>query len=341
MIDYNQASQCRRCVRLRHFPRFRNFFTKSKPMTRKAIFKPVRKKTPAGFTWKLVATLMALLVVSAGGLVSVVIHYHFNWSVLADVTFYENLADPSIRIIPVPEGMRKEQVADLVGDNLGWTDTEKHDFEYTTLALANPATTTNVFTENNSRLVSQEDIASGGTSMEGYYFPKTYMLHVSDSPATVQQIMLGTFQQETSGIKKGKTTQIINQQTALTIASIIQREAAGNGDMNLISGIIWNRLFAGMKLQIDATVQYAKGNITDGWWPPVNPSDIKDIDSPYNTYMYANLPPTPIASPGLAAIEAAYNPQPTKCLFYLHDKNRHIHCSVTYAQHLANIAKYY
>ncbi len=301
----------------------------------------MRRKTPDGFTWKLVATLMALLVVGASSLAGIVIHYHFDWSVLADATFYENLADPNMRIIPVQEGMRKEQVADLVGDKLGWTDTEKHDFEYTTLALANTATTTNIFTADNSKLVSPSDITNGGADMEGYYFPKTYMLSVADSPTAVQQIMLNTFQQQTAGIKKAKTTKIINEQTALTIASIIQREAAGKQDMNLISGIIWNRLFAGMKLQMDATVQYAKGNITDGWWPPVNPTDIKTINSPYNTYLYVNLPPTPIASPGLAAIEAAYNPQPTKCLFYLHDKNRQIHCAVTYAQHLKNIARYY
>jgi UPF0755 protein len=245
-----------------------------------------------------------------------------------------------MRIVPVPQGMRKEQIADLVGDKLGWNDTEKHDFEYTTLALIDTATTTNIFTANNTKLVSPTDIAQGGISMEGYYFPKTYMLSVADSPTAVQQIMLSTFMQETAGIKKAKSTTVINPETALTIASIIQREAAGNGDMNLISGIIWNRLFAGMKLQIDATVQYAEGNITNGWWPPVDPHDL-DIDSPYNTYLHVDLPPTPISSPGLAAIEAAYNPQSTKCLFYLHDKNRHIHCAVTYAQHLANIAKYY
>ena len=107
--------------------------------------------------------------------------------------------------------------------------------------------------------------------------------------------------------------------------------------MKLISGIIWNRIFKGMKLQIDATLQYAKGD-ESLWWPQVKSED-KNIDSPFNTYMY-EMPPGPISSPGISAIEAAYNPQKTSCLFYLHDKNRQIHCSATYAQHLINIKRY-
>ena len=95
-----------------------------------------------------------------------------------------------------------------------------------------------------------------------------------------------------------------------------------------------------MKLQMDATLQYAKGSEEDGWWPTVEPAD-KKIDSLYNTYMYPSLPPTPIANPGLAALDAAYNPQKTSCLYYLHDKKGVIHCSSTYAGHQANIKKYY
>ena len=124
------------------------------------------------------------------------------------------------------------------------------------------------------------------------------------------------------------------------IASIIQREAGGKKDMRLISGIIWNRIFAGMRLQMDATLQYAKGNEEEGWWPQVDPKD-KNIDSPYNTYKYDSLPPTAIANPGMAALEAAYNPQKTSCMYYLHDKKGNIHCSKTYAEHKRNIEKYY
>jgi UPF0755 protein len=92
-------------------------------------------------------------------------------------------------------------------------------------------------------------------------------------------------------------------------------------------------------LQIDATLQYAKGSEENGWWGQVTPGDTK-IKSFYNTYLYAGLPPGAIANPGLAAISAAYNPQKTNCLFYLHDKNRKIHCAVTYEEHKKNIETY-
>jgi UPF0755 protein len=95
-----------------------------------------------------------------------------------------------------------------------------------------------------------------------------------------------------------------------------------------------------MNLDIDATLQYAKGNAETGWWPQVHPRD-KKINSPYNTYTHKGLPPGPISNPGLAAIEAAYNPQKTNCIFYLHDKNRKIHCSETYAEHKNFIDIYY
>ena len=109
--------------------------------------------------------------------------------------------------------------------------------------------------------------------------------------------------------------------------------------MRLISGIIWNRIFKGMKLQMDATLQYVKGNEAD-WWPQVTPDD-KNIPSPYNTYLHTDLPPTPISNASLAAITAAYNPIKTSCLFYIHDKKGNIHCSATYVGQLANIKKYY
>ena len=126
----------------------------------------------------------------------------------------------------------------------------------------------------------------------------------------------------------------------MKIASLIQREAAGKEDMALISGIIWNRIWSGMKLQIDATLQYAKGSEEEGWWQLVYPED-KKIKSEYNTYLNKGLPPSAIANPGRDAIYAAYHPKKTECLFYLHDKKRKIHCSKTYEEHKELIKKYY
>lgn len=255
--------------------------------------------------WKHILIGVAILLAV---LVSIVVIYGFNPSVLGNLSFYLALADPSVRIVQVPEGLRKEQVADVVGDKLGWDDAEKQAF----LSQAN---------------------------VEGHYFPKTYLIDQDADPAAVSATMTDEFSKEIDNVKKPASADIINQDTILNIASIIQREAAGKKDMNLISGIIWNRLFAGMNLQIDATLQYAKGSEENGWWPPVKSND-KNIDSSYNTYQNPGLPPTPISNPGLAAIAAAYNPAKTNCLFYLHDKHHNIHCAVTYEQHLKNIDLY-
>lgn len=244
-----------------------------------------------------------------------VLYYQLDWSVLADLSFYLDMANPSMRIVKIKPGMRQEEVVETIGTKLGWTQEEKTQFQ-------------------------NAHIAFGKTSLEGYYFPKSYVIHKDEDPIQVTQTILDEFQKQTKNIKKSKTTSIVNEDTALKIASLIEREAAGKHDMKLISGIIWNRIFAGMRLQIDATLQYAKGNEEDGWWQIVEPED-KKIDSAYNTYKYNTLPPTPIASPSLAAIEAAYNPQKTSCMYYIHDKRRRIHCAATYEEHKKNIDKYY
>jgi len=254
---------------------------------------------------KYIFTLIALLIALV---LSIVYLYKFDPVLLTDLSFYVNLANPYMRIVRVQEGLRKEEVAKVVADKLDWTVEEKEDF-------------------------------INSTNVEGHYFPKTYLIYKDADPSLVTTTMVDEFSKQVSKVKKPISKQIINEDTALKIASIIQREAAGKGDMNLISGIIWNRIFSGMKLQIDATLQYAKGSEEDGWWEQVVSAD-KKIRSSYNTYLYVGLPPGAIANPGLAAISAAYNPQKTNCMFYLHDKNRRIHCAVTYEEHKKNIAIY-
>lgn len=260
----------------------------------------------------LAITALISLGILAGG---VVMYYRLDPELLTKLSFYVDLANPSVRIIKVQEGLRKEEVGEILVKKLGWDETEKNDFINAHIAL------------------NTQDL-------EGRYFPKTYLLDKDIDPEGASEIMLSEFEKQTSKIQIPKAKQIINEDTALKIASLIQREAAGKEDMRLISGIIWNRIFSGMKLQIDATLQYAKGSEEDGWWRMVSPAD-KRIDSEYNTYKHEGLPPGAIANPGLEALKAAYNPQETKCMFYLHDRNREIHCAVTYEEHKANIEKYY
>jgi UPF0755 protein len=269
--------------------------------------------------WKTVIVLIVLAVLAFSAFV---FYYGFSWQDLTKFSFYEDLANPSVRIVKVVPGLRKEEVAEIVGDELGWDQSEKNQFINSPLAMAG-----STFENGNAE------------SDEGYFFPKSYLILKSDQPQAVGQMMFSEFNNQIKKISKSKTTRIVNQDTAVKIASIIQRESGGKSDMRLISGIIWNRLFAGMKLQMDDTLQYVKGTSSD-WWPSITPAD-KNIDSPYNTYLYASLPPSPIDSPSIDALAAAYNPQTTSCLFYLHDKSGNIHCSATYQGQLNNIDKYY
>lgn len=262
---------------------------------------------------KLPVVIFTLII---GGLMYTIINYKLDPSLLAQLSFYENLANPYVRIVYVPQGLRKEEIADIVANKLDWNSAEKNDFINAHFAADYP-------------------------NPEGHYFPETYMLNINETPSEVTSTMFQEFSKQISKVSIPKSRHIINQETAVKIASIIQRESNGtDADMKLVSGIIWNRIFSGMKLQMDATLQYAKGNEVDGWWEEVSPKDLQ-INSSYNTYLHTGLPPGAIANPGLAAIDAAYNPTKTDCLFYLHDKNRQIHCSPTYAGHLENIKKYY
>ncbi len=273
--------------------------------------KSTRRTNSVGFPLKYSVGLLGLSLV---GFLTLTLHYGFEPRELLTLSFYQNLANPSVTIVRVQEGLRKEEIAEIMAEELGWDESEKEEFINAHIALN---------TEN----------------LEGKYFPKTYMLLRGENPFQVSTTMFYAFSKGTESIKKTKKSDVVNPDTAVKIASIIQREAAGKSDMKLISGIIWNRLFSGMKLQIDATLQYAKGNEEDGWWKKVYSKD-KNIDSPYNTYLYKDLPPSAIANPGLAAIDAAYNPQKTSCLYYLHDRNRKIHCAKTYEEHKRNINRY-
>ncbi len=133
--------------------------------------------------------------------------------------------------------------------------------------------------------------------------------------------------------------QNIKWTTVINVASLIQREAAGKNDMPLIAGVIWNRLGIDMKLDIDATVQYARGDAGQGWWAPLTFAK-NSLESPYNTYIHKGLPPGPIANPGLEAIRAALHPKETECFYYLHDKSGAIYCAKTFEEHKENIEKY-
>lgn len=222
---------------------------------------------------------------------------------------------PDLKWVTVLPGMRKEQIGERLQETFNWSaeELEKWNTEYTT---------------------QKEEYT------EGVYFPDTYLIPVKENGQLVAARMINNFNTQFSDYYDKFEEKNIKWTTAIKIASLIQREAGGEHDMPLIAGVMWNRLNNNQKLDIDATIQYAIGKRDGKWWSVVTGSDIRETDSPYNTYKYSGLPPYPISNPSLAAIEAVLNPQDTDCIFYLHDKNREIHCSVTYEEHLEYIDTY-
>lgn len=164
---------------------------------------------------------------------------------------------------------------------------------------------------------------------EGKYFPETYLVPKDMTIEEIRQLMLKTFAQKAPNITKDQ----------LIIASLVEREAKNSSDRPLIASVIYNRLEIGMKLDVDATVQYALGKSGNWWKKELTLEDLK-IKSPYNTYTNVGLPPAPICNPGLAAIEAAVNPAKTNYLYYMHDSTGTAHFAKTIQEHNVNVAKY-
>lgn len=231
------------------------------------------------------------------------------------------LSTTSMIKVTIPPGLRKEEVANILTKNLGWTAKQKKNF----LAYTNQ-------TYN---------------YIEGVYLPETYLIPPNEDPKVTFKRLTSKFNENFSPLQKEFAKQNFPWIKALTLASIVQREAANKDEMPLIAGILLNRIDGRIHLGVDATLQYirgdkntsVKGATTTAYWAPITVAD-KKIDSKYNTYKYYGLPPHPIASPSLDAIKAVLGPASTTCLYYLHDKTGVIHCSATYDEHLQNIEQY-
>lgn len=149
--------------------------------------------------------------------------------------------------------------------------------------------------------------------LEGFLFPDTYQLVEPISISKLVHDQLTTFRQQFGHVNLGYArSKHLTPYDVLTIASLVQGEAATAHDEPLVASVIYNRLRLGMPLQIDATVRYAVGNYSK----PITESQLHNR-SPWNTYVHKGLPPTPIDNPGMAAIQAAAHPAHTNFLFFV------------------------
>lgn len=218
--------------------------------------------------------------------------------------------------ITLPEGLRVEEEADKIEQKLKFGGNDSYNFD------------------------KKEFIK---LAKEGYMFPDTYLIPKDATSDMVIQRLLDTFKQKVSdSILDKATNKKMTNEDVIILASLIERESRTVDEKPIIAGIIINRLKKGMALDIDATVQYAKGfdSANSSWWPQITQEDYKSVKSPFNTYLNQGLPPSPIANPGIDSIRAAISPAQTEYYFYLHDADGKVHFAKTAQEHNQNINKF-
>jgi len=152
-----------------------------------------------------------------------------------------------------------------------------------------------------------------GNSLEGYLFPDTYLIPKATSEEAIIRMMLTAFQKKIlEPMDQDLQSSDRTLHEIVTMASMVEREARKPQERSMIAAVLWNRLQEGMRLQCDATVQYALGYHKSR----LLYEDLK-VESPYNTYLHPGLPPGPIANPGKGAIQAALKPARLDAFYYV------------------------
>ncbi len=178
-------------------------------------------------------------------------------------------------------------------------------------------------------------------TMEGFFLPDSYILPRSSTVDQLLEAIARNFALHiTEDMRAGFAAQGLDLYQAVTLASIVERESIHDEEMKLIASVFINRLNIGMTLGSDPTIQYALGydSIEQTWW--TNPLSLDNLkfDSPYNTYIYAGLPPAPISNPGLEALQAVAFPEVSPYYFFQAacDNSGYHTFAVTFDEHLAN-----
>lgn len=175
-----------------------------------------------------------------------------------------------------------------------------------------------------------------GTSLEGFIFPDTYRLNLN---ATAEEIVRKTLKNFNKKLTLDWRAEITRQRKSIfdviTMASILEREVKLPEDKALVADIFWRRIAQGQGLEADSTVNYATGKSL----PSVTYDDLK-INSPWNTYKYRGLPPSPISNPGADSIRAAIFPKSNSYWYFLTTPEGKVIYSKTFLEHTMNKNKY-
>jgi UPF0755 protein len=239
--------------------------------------------------------------------------------------------------VTIPEGFRAEEIAERLAEN---NVMESDRF----LAAVRAPRSLTIFEDYDFLSDLPPD-----ASLEGYLFPDTYRFPVfASTPELVLAPFLNNFEEKVgeSGLRGGSGG--LTGRNLVTMASIVEREAVQADERPLIASVYLNRLngacaaeVGGTYLQADPTVQYARGTVGNWWWKPQRIEEYATVTSPYNTYLSQGLPPGPIASPGLSALQSTQNPTPSDLCFFVAtgDDGRHVFAR-TLAEHQQNLQIY-
>jgi UPF0755 protein len=234
-------------------------------------------------------------------------------------------------LVTIPEGWRAEQAAQKA-ESLGVGRADE------VLALVRAGAAAGL-------PLSEQPPA--GASLEGYLFPETYEIAKGASPRALVEMMARQFDKAvTPALRQRLQNQGLSLHQGITLASIVEREAAIAAEQPIIASVYLNRIKRNMPLQADPTVQFAVANsnlieaVGFGFWKrDLTLEDLRN-QSPYNTYVQRGLPPGPICSPGLSALEAVANPADTEYLFFVAKGDGSHVFAKTDTEHAANVDRY-
>lgn len=178
-----------------------------------------------------------------------------------------------------------------------------------------------------------------GVGLEGYLFPDTYQFRVDATVDDIIRRLLVTFEERVPPeFRAAAEEQGVTFHQAMTMASIVEREAALPEERPVVASVYYNRLMAGMPLQADPTVQYDLGE-SGNWWPVLTGEDLEEPGQ-YNTYLTPSLPPGPICNPGLDSIQAAVQPDQTDYLYFVATGDGSHEFATTLEEHEENVEQY-
>lgn len=215
--------------------------------------------------------------------------------------------------VTIPEGLRKDEIADIFAENLSGEISVFSETDFISLTT-------------NQEFINSLELSVQTTDLEGFLFPDKYLFPQNIETENVVRELVRNFKEKVGD-------QYTYQD--LILASIVEREGYNSTDRPIIAGIIIKRLEEGWLLQTDATLLYP----VKDWKHVITVADKAD-DNPYNTYKKIGTPPTPICNPGLQSISAVLEPESSPYYYYIHDNDGNVHFATTLDQHNANVNKY-